>query len=44
MSYAKPRIVAKSVPKQAFVSGCPLKWGLAYCTQLNVNCMAGPLK
>ena len=40
----KPKIIAKSAPKQTFVANCPLKWALNYCTQLNANCMAGALK
>ena len=46
MTYKKPKIVAKSAPKQSFAAGCPEKVPLpaSNCTPVNKRCMCGPLK
>jgi hypothetical protein len=44
MKYQKPKVVAKSAPKQSFVAGCPAKTRLApYCYSANRNCECGPV-
>lgn len=43
MTYKKPKIIAKSAPKQSFAAGCPEKCGLGYCSHLNNMCRFGAL-
>lgn len=43
MAYRKPRVIAKSAPKQSFAAGCPVKCGLGYCSHLNEICRCGAL-
>ena len=45
MKYQKPKVVAKSAPKQSFVAGCPEKTPCSLnCTAGNMSCYCGPLK
>ena len=45
MKYQKPKVVAKSAPKQSFVGPCPEKTvAFTYCSSSNTKCMCGPLK
>lgn len=45
MKYQKPKVVAKSAPKQSFAAGCPEKTPRsANCASNNSYCMCGPLK
>ena len=44
MKYQKPKVVAKSAPKQSFAAGCPVKTpSYSYCYDGNKACMCGQL-
>lgn len=43
MKYQKPKVVAKSAPKQSFAAGCPEKTLSATFCKSGVNCMVGPV-
>ena len=44
MKYQKPKVVAKSAPKQSFVAGCPEKYQqYQTCAYLNAHCQLGPV-
>jgi hypothetical protein len=44
MKYQKPKVVAKSAPKQSFAAGCPTKTPkFPYCTGANKECLCGAL-
>ena len=44
MKYQKPKVVAKSAPKQSFVAGCPeKKVEFNLCSSGNNACLCGPL-
>ena len=44
MKYQKPKVVAKSAPKQSFVAGCPERTPLSNrCDAANRWCSCGPL-
>jgi hypothetical protein len=45
MKYQKPKVVAKSAPKQSFAAGCPVKTTQSSnCSSLNRKCECGPMK
>lgn len=45
MKYQKPKVVAKSTPKQSFSAGCPTnKPHDNFCSSLNTRCLCGLLK
>lgn len=45
MKYKKPKVVAKSAPKQSFVGPCPTNTRVAVnCSSSNYKCDCGPLK
>jgi hypothetical protein len=43
MKYQKPKVVAKSAPKQSFVAGCPQRWQRSGCHLDNMKCQCGML-
>ena len=44
MKYQKPKVVAKSAPKQTFVAGCPERTPMVrFCNPDNERCCCGPL-
>ena len=44
MKYQKPKVVAKSAPKQSFAAGCPTRiQKSANCNSLNQECSVGPI-
>lgn len=44
MKYQKPKVVAKSAPKQSFVAGCPAKTAQdRFCSGRNNVCLCGQL-
>jgi hypothetical protein len=44
MNYQKPKVVAKSAPKQSFAAGCPVKTQVfAQCSGVNKTCSVGPI-
>lgn len=45
MKYQKPKVVAKSAPKQSFAAGCPTNTRVVTnCSASNYKCDCGPLK
>lgn len=44
MKYQKPKVVAKSAPKQTFVAGCSEDVAYGACTMNNLRCMKGRLE
>ena len=46
MKYQKPKVVAKSAPKQSFVAGCPKNTSVCSCVERTpyANCMLGNMK
>ena len=46
MAYKKPKMVAKSVAKKAYVAGCPSQTGRGgvMCDHYNTACEIGPAK
>ena len=45
MKYQKPKVVAKSAPKQSFVAGCPRDTAVSSCLERTPysNCMLGKM-
>ena len=44
MKYQKPKVVAKSAPKQTFVAGCPERTQASnHCDGINRSCSVGPV-
>ncbi len=44
MKYQKPKVVAKSAPKQSFAAGCPTKTAVPGCSLQNTACSVGSLQ
>jgi hypothetical protein len=45
MKYQKPKVVAKSAPKQTFAAMCPTNNIVSHgCSPSNYKCDCGPLK
>ncbi len=45
MKYQKPKVVAKSAPKQSFAAGCPEKTvHCSGCSLSNQTCLCGSLR